>query len=169
MAATREDLRVRVRSDRRFHVDAAPATVWAALEGVDRYPGWWPWLRVFRAGGLVSDELWTCVVQPPLPYRLSFRLHLDEVVWGRQVRATLSGDLDGWARLDLEPTPGAAAADAAGIPVGTDIRLRSDLAPTARLPRAVGSILPPVARFGHDWVLDNGIRQFRRALRVSAG
>ena len=149
---------MRVRSDRRFRVDAPPAVVWAALDGVDRYPAWWPWLRVFRARGLVADEAWTCVVQPPLPYRLRFRLHLDEVVTGSLVRATVSGDLDGWARLDLSP--------AAGTGGGTDIRLRSDLAPTSRLPRAMGSLAPPLARFGHDWVVDNGIRQFRRALRV---
>ena len=36
-----------------------------------------------RRGGLVADEAWTCVVQPPLPYRLRFRLHLDEVVTER--------------------------------------------------------------------------------------
>jgi hypothetical protein len=162
---------VRVRSDRRFHVDAAPATVWAALEGVDRYPAWWPWLRVFRAGGLVVDEAWTCVVQPPLPYRLRFRLHLDEVVPGRLVRATLSGDLGGWARIDLQPAAGppARSGEMTGLTAGTSIRLRSDLAPTGRLPKTLGSMMPPLARFGHDWVVDNGIRQFRRALRDSTG
>lgn len=146
---------MRIRSDRRFRVDAPPIVVWRALEGVDGYPGWWPWLRVFRARGLVADEDWTCVVQPPLPYRLRFHLHLDEVVATERVRATIGGDLDGWARLDL----------AAAGEVGTELRLRSDLAPTARLPRAMGSLAPQLARYGHDWVLDNGIRQFRRALR----
>ena len=110
----------------------------------------------------MAEEAWTCVVQPPLPYRLHFRLHLDEVVAPSLVRATISGDLAGWARLDLTPASGSVRA---GDPTATEIRLRSDLGPTGRLPRTMGSLAPPLARFGHDWVLDNGIRQFRRALR----
>ena len=140
-----------VRSDRRFHFDASAEVFWAAIAAVDDYRRWWPWLRVFEARGLVVGDHWRCVVQPPLPYGLCFVLDIEEVVPNRMVRVSVSGDLRGEARLDVD--------DAAG---GSDVRLRSDLTPVAALPRAVATMAPPVARFGHDWVLDNGIRQFRQ-------
>jgi hypothetical protein len=46
---------------------------------------------------------------------------------------------------------------------GAVLRLRSDLAARSGLAHWVSSVAPPVARRGHDWVLDNGIRQFRAA------
>jgi hypothetical protein len=44
--------------------------------------------------------------------------------------------------------------------------LQSDLSADSGLARLVGTIVPPLARRGHDWVLDNGIRQFRQGSGV---
>jgi len=81
---------------------------------VEDYRSWWPWLRHFDGGGLAAGSTWVAVVQPPLPYRLRFELHLV-----------------------------------------------SELTPTNAVLRAVSQFAAPVARFGHEWVLDTGLRQFR--------
>jgi uncharacterized protein YndB with AHSA1/START domain len=142
---------VHVRSDRRFHFDVAPETFWSAVETVDAYSRWWPWLRVFEANGLVPGDRWNCVVRPPLPYGLGFTLTLDEVVPPRLIRASVAGDLTGNARLDVQDSRR-----------GSVVRLRSTLAPAGTLARAVAAVAPPIVRFGHDWVLETGVRQFRQ-------
>jgi hypothetical protein len=94
------------------------------------------------------------VVQPPLPYALRFRIVLDEVVPAQWASARVDGDIVGDARLSL-----AATVD------GCEARLISNLAPSHQVLRAIARVARPVARFGHDWVLDTGLRQFRsRAL-----
>jgi len=143
-----------VTSDRRHWFDAPPAVLWDRMAAVGEYRRWWPWLRSFDADALRSGEVWACVVQPPLPYRLGFDLALDEVVPRQAVRATLSGDIVGTAALEISALEG-----------GSELHLVSALAPGSRTLEAVSAIARPVARIGHDWVLATGIRQFRaRAL-----
>ena len=138
-----------VESDRRFPFDADRPTVWQALAAVDDYPRWWPWLRAFRANGLVRGDVWQCTVQPPVPYSLRFTIAIDDVVTEELVTATLAGDLVGRARLELS--------DAAA---GSEIRLVSRLAPASPVVRGFAAVARPVARYGHDWVLRTGARQF---------
>lgn len=153
--------RLEIRSDRLFHFDVPPVAFWAAVGAVEDYRRWWPWLRVFEARGLTAGDVWTCQVQPPLPYALRFALRLDEVVPVRLIRTTVSGDLHGEATLEVREDP--------SEPTTCQVRLRSALTPAATLPRLVATAAPGVARFGHDWILDTGIRQFRdRARRTAA-
>jgi uncharacterized protein YndB with AHSA1/START domain len=143
-----------VDSDRRFTFTADRETVWQALCAVEQYPTWWPWLRRLDAVGMVAGDRWRCTVQPPLPYSLRFTIAIDDVVAAELVTATLNGDLTGSARLELT--------DAGS---GSEIRLTSDLAPTGRYVRGIATVAFPLARFGHDWVLRTGARQFaERAL-----
>jgi hypothetical protein len=94
------------------------------------------------------------VVQPPLPYRLRFDLHLDDVRAPHRASARVTGDIEGEASLEIDPTE-----------TGSELHLVSELAPTNPVLRAVAQLAPPVARYGHEWVLDTGLRQFRdRAL-----
>lgn len=93
-------------------------------------------------------------MQPPLPYALHFELAIDEVVAGELVTATISGDLEGSARLEVRELPDVED-------TRSEIRLRSDLAPTNRVLRTFAAVARPVVRFGHDWVLDTGVQQFR--------
>jgi hypothetical protein len=88
-----------------------------------------------------------------------FRLTIDEVEDGRRVAATLDGDIEGTARLDLT------AASAAV----TEVRLRAALAPDRRALQLAAALARPVVRFGHDWVLDTGARQFARQLPACTG
>jgi hypothetical protein len=148
-----------VRSDRRHRFDVDRDELWAAIASVDDFPVWWPWLRGFDGERLASGETWDCTVQPPLPYTLRFALEIEEVVPGECVSARVSGDLVGTARLDLRDLSGPEGAR-------SEIRLRSELSPTNRALRAFAAVARPVVRFGHDWVLDTGVQQFKsRALR----
>ena len=143
-----------VGSDRSYRFDASPEAVWSAVSDLGSYRRWWPWLRRFDATALATGDVWRCTVQPPLPYTLRFTVTLDEVAPPRLVRASVAGDIEGSAALDVGPWG-----------TGAEVRLVSELSPTNALLRAVAVAAGPVVRFGHDWVLDTGARQFsERAL-----
>jgi hypothetical protein len=142
-------VRVRFESDRRYQLPVSPTELWAALTRLDRYQLWWPWLREFDAQLLAGDETWDCLVQPPLPYRVRFVVALEEVTAPTTVRASITGDVVGEARLDIVEQPD-----------GSEARLVSHLEPGNGFLKAVARVAAPVVRYGHDWVLDTGARQF---------
>jgi len=145
---------VKIRSDRRHAFSVSPDELWEAMARVNAYCEWWPWLRYFDAAALAPGAVWSAVVQPPLPYRLRFDVRLDEVMAPRCVSAEVTGDIEGSARLEITPT-----AD------GSELHLVSELVPTNAVLRTVAQLASPMVRFGHEWVLDTGLRQFRdRAL-----
>lgn len=125
--------------------------VWAALERVDQYPRWWPWLSC-DGRSLADGAPWACTIRAPLPYSLHFDLDVVDVVHERLVRAELTGDLIGDARLTLEESEHGASCT---------VRLESSLEAVAGPARLLARFTPPLARFGHDWVLDAGARRFR--------
>ena len=138
-----------VRSDRTYHFDADPDTFWAAIGETGNYRAWWPWLRIFDAPDFEVGSRWTCVVQPPVPYRVRFAIDLDRIEPARLVTAAVSGDICGTACLRITPEgPGCA------------VHLLSELTPDNRLLRAAALLARPIVRFGHDWVLDTGASQF---------
>ena len=141
---------MRIRSERQAAFAVPPEELWAAMARVDAYRSWWPWLRALDAAGLHTGDVWAAVVQPPLPYRLRFRIHLGEVAAPHRATAEVTGDIEGRARLEISPTA-----------TGSELHLESELAPTHAVLRAVGMVAAPVARFGHDWVIETGLRQFR--------
>ena len=144
-----------VRSDRRYRFDAPRRELWSALTQVDHYQAWWPWLRSFDGRQFAAGESWECVVKPQLPYTIDFVIVLDEVREAMGARAALTGDISGWAELELSDGS-----------TGSQLRLRSDLTARGGPARWVEAIARPLAQRGHDWVLDNGIRQFRAATGV---
>jgi len=123
--------------------------VWSLISEVSEYRTWWPWLRVFDAVALASDQEWRCEVQPPMPYLVRFRVAIEDVEPAVSVRAKVGGDVVGVASLTLSDTD-----------IGCTATLDSSLAPGNRALRLVSRFAGPVARFGHDWVLDSGARQF---------
>lgn len=133
--------------------------MWTALEAVDEYPRWWPWLRRFDAAALVTGERWSARIRVPLPWALRFELDLREVRAPVRVEAVLAGDIEGTASITVTPQG-----------AGSSIRLQSALAPRHRLLRAVNRSLPSVSRRVHDHVVDNAFGQFAsRAGRGVAG
>lgn len=143
-------------SDRRYDFGVGVEEVWAALADVERYPLLWPWMRHFEARALAVGDHWRCVVHPPLPYSVRVGIRLVDVVDRTRVVAAVDGDVTGSARIDLEVTAG-----------GSAIRLRSTLAPNGRVVGVFATVMRPVVRRGHDWVLDTGAAQF--AASVAAG
>jgi uncharacterized protein YndB with AHSA1/START domain len=146
-----------IASDRRFTFEPDPETLWTTLADVPAYPRWWPWLHRFDGHRLAPGEAWACAVKPPLPYVLRFCIRIDAVDEGRSVDATISGDIRGRATLTLAPRAG-----------GSEVHLRSELAPANRWLEAVAAVARPAVRHGHDWVLDTGARQFAAAVRPAA-
>jgi uncharacterized protein YndB with AHSA1/START domain len=119
------------------------------ISDVDAYQEWWMWLRVFEASGLEAGEEWRCEVQPPLPYAVRFQVQIEHVEPPLEVRARIKGDVIGTATLRLEERA-----------EGCVAHLASSLAPGSTSLRLVSRVASPVARFGHDWALDSGARQF---------
>ncbi len=143
-----------IRSDRRHRFSVSPEELWDAIARVDAYRQWWPWLRRLDAASLAMGEVWTATVQPPLPYRLRFDIHLDDVCAPHHASATVLGDIEGRARLEIAPRSD-----------GSELHVVSELAPTNSVLRAVANVAAPMVHFGHEWVLNTGLRQFRdRAL-----
>jgi uncharacterized protein YndB with AHSA1/START domain len=134
------------------------AQVWDVISDVDAYRSWWPWLRRFQASGLTEGDRWRCEVQPPLPYIVRLEVHLVSVEVPARIEAEITGDVVGKAKLTLvEEGEGCVA------------ELSSTLAPRSAHLRWVARLASPVARFGHDWVLESGARQFIQRAIVSTG
>jgi uncharacterized protein YndB with AHSA1/START domain len=133
----------------RYEIPLTPQAVWEQISDVDHFRSWWPWLRTFDARALAVGEEWRCTVQPPVPYLVRFRVVLDEVEAPGRIRATVLGDVVGVAALELKEAP-----------AGCVAHLHSSLAPGNAALRLISRVAAPVARFGHDWVLDSGARQF---------
>ncbi len=139
------------RSDRDWTFEVDADELWALMSKVEAYPSWWPWLRSFDPGeGFAEGATWRCVVAPPLPYVVRFAVQLRQIDPGRGAVADVTGDVRGTARLTVEP-------------LGVDrsrARLVSRLEPANPLLRSFGRLARPVVEWGHDWVLDQGRRQF---------
>jgi len=133
--------------------------VWSLIGDVSRYRAWWPWLRAFDATALAGGQEWRCQVQPPMPYLVRFGVVIERVEEAALVHATVNGDVIGKATLTLNDAHTGCAAT-----------LHSSLAPGNAALRLVSRFGGPIARFGHDWVLDSGARQFiARAVEPVAG
>jgi uncharacterized protein YndB with AHSA1/START domain len=133
----------------RYELPLPREEAWGLISDVSNYRNWWPWLRAFDGAALAPGEEWRCEVQPPVPYLVRFRVVIEEVETALRVRARVVGDVVGAATLLLD--------DAAG---GCTATLDSTLAPGNTALRMVSRFTAPIARFGHDWVLDSGARQF---------
>jgi uncharacterized protein YndB with AHSA1/START domain len=135
------------RRQRRFAADRSQ--VWDALARIDEYMRWWPWLREFRGGSLTAGDVWRCAVRPPAGYVVRFDIALDEVEPPGWIAATIRGDIAGEATVRL---------DAMGN--RCDLVLESRLLAARSGLRILSRVAPAVARRGHEWVLDSGLRQF---------
>lgn len=146
---------MKVATEKALHFDASRERVWDAMADVEAYPRWWPWLEKFEASGLVAGDEWRCRVKPPLPYTVSFTIAFDEVVVHESISVRVTGEVAGPARLVLSD----------GTDGSTTVLVTSLLEPRSMFLRVLSTTLPPVARFGHDWIISTGGDQFaKRAL-----
>jgi hypothetical protein len=126
---------------------------WRTVQATDEYPRWWGWLRSFHADGLEAGTKAEFVVQGALPYRLRFVVAIERVVDERLVEAGVSGDLEGPASLEVEPTS-----------EGCRAHLRWRLEPHEPLLRHLARVSHPLLAWSHDQVIAMGVAQFRRRL-----
>ena len=141
------------RSDRSWTFEVPPEKLWSRIADTTEYRTWWPWLRRFDgSAGLTPGAEWQCEVAPPLPYVVRFGIAFDRVETQRVVETTIAGDIRGWARLTIDEHVD-----------GCHARLESSLAPANRVLRGFGAVARPLVEWGHDWVLDEGRRQFVRS------
>lgn len=137
--------------DRTWEFDVPPAEVWAGITRTEEFPEWWAWLRELDADGIYEGAVARCVIQPPLPYSLRLEVHLGHVEEPRFVAATVRGDLDGPARVEVSPTP-----------TGSALRMSFELELRDPVLRGLSVLGRPMMVWAHDRVCDIGVRQFRR-------
>ncbi len=138
-----------------FLFPVPPEALWSAIEEMEHFEGWWSWLSDFQLDGpgLQAGSVLRGVVSPPVPYRMTVRVQLDRCEPARRVEATVHGDLEGPARLTLEPTADGTRAD---------VSWRIEM--TQRRMRVASLLAGPLLRWGHDRVVEMTVRGFRRQL-----
>jgi carbon monoxide dehydrogenase subunit G len=138
-----------------FSFPCPPDEVWSAMRRVECFESWWGWLKEFRVegAGLEAGAVFHGVVVPPLPYRLGVRIALVECVRPRRINAAIHGDLEGTARLILEPEREGTRAN-----ISSSVEL-------VQLPlRVAARVAPWALRWGHDRVVEATVTSFRSHL-----
>jgi len=136
---------------RTWGLDVPPDRFWATISRTDEYKTWWPWLRHFDADGFRQGAHWSAVIQSPLPYVLRVELVLEEVVECKRLAADVSGDIEGWATLDVMESS-----------TGSAVDVEWDMRPRSRAMQAAAVLARPLLRWSHEWVLARGLDQFRQ-------
>lgn len=139
-----------IHTDRRFPFAAPAGEVWTALTDVERYATWWPWLVEFDGADFEPSAHWRCTVRSPLRYAVRFQIELVSVEWNAGATATLAGDIEGTAAIEV-----------ASVGPGSTLRLVSDLSSNVGAVAAVDRFAPRLAAASHHWVIDRGLGQFR--------
>jgi hypothetical protein len=139
------------RFDRAWEFPVPADRLWSVLERTDRYPSWWSWLREFEADGFTVGTEARFVIQSPLPYALRCTLSVDEMRAPEAIVTTVSGDLCGPARLEIEPAGDACRA-----------RLVWSLTPGSFWLQQLARVGRPAMVWAHDRVVAVGVEQFRR-------
>ena len=134
---------------REFSFSVPPDQIWAAIEDVEEFERWWPWLEGFHleGDGLVAGAVLSGVVVPPLPYRMRLVVELLACEPPLAIDANVDGDLRGPARLRLRPDgPGAV------VEVAWTIEMMQ------RPMRLASRFAHPLLRWGHDRVVEMTLR-----------
>jgi len=139
--------------DRTWDFAVAPDDLWTTLGRTDRYTTWWPWLRELHVegDGLRAGTVADFVIQAPLPYQLRCTITVDEAERARRLVARVSGDLEGPARLELQPTS-----------TGTTARLAWTLDVRSSLLRQLAVVARPMLSWAHDRIVERGLAQFEQ-------
>jgi carbon monoxide dehydrogenase subunit G len=143
-----------------FSLPRPPDEVWSAMQRFDRYERWWGWLKDFRVEGtgLETGSVLHGVVVPPLPFRLSVRIVLAECLRPQSIDADIHGDLEGTARIVLEPER-----------KGTRANVSSSIEVMQRPIRLAARVAPRALRWGHDRVVEATVTSFRQHLTDLTG
>jgi carbon monoxide dehydrogenase subunit G len=143
-----------------FELPVGPDAVWADIGRFDRYGRWWRWLRDLEVEGddVVAGTLLRGEIVPPVPYRMRVEVLLVECAAPERIDARVAGDLEGPARLRIQPTQ-------AGSAVSIDWRLEM----TKPAMRAAARLAYPLLRWGHDRVVSWTVAGYLRHLDRRGG
>lgn len=144
--------RMRFAFDRAWDFDVPVEQLWALFTDTASFSRWWPWLRQFTPVPLEPGARTSCSIGPPLPYLLNVDLLVTDVTPTSAVDVTVSGDAAGPARLEVRDGH-----------AGSTARLVWELEVQRPLLRMATTLARPLLQWGHDWVVTNGVEQFRRA------
>ena len=109
--------------DERWIVDAGIESVWAVLERVDEWPGWWPGLTAAEKVGAAQADVDAAdlpvipgsrarlLVHAPIGWSLRFSIEVDEVDAPHLIRFRANGDLRGEGRWALTAFDGVTTID----------------------------------------------------------
>lgn len=139
--------------DRSWEFGVPRSELWSRLADTSSFSTWWPWLRGFDVVPLAVGSTTRCTIGPPLPYVLTIALEVADVVEQESVDVLVTGDLHGPARLEVVDTD-----------AGSRARLVWTLELRRRTLRVASSVARPILQWGHDWVVSNGVQQFRSAM-----
>lgn len=144
---------------RAYEFACTPQVLWAAMQEVDRFEAWWPWLEEFRLEGdkLKAGSVLHGVVSPPLPYRMRIQVEITRCEPPTEIDAVIHGDLEGLATIEVRPGELGAVAEVAWT---VEMKQRP-----MRLACRLGR---PLLQWGHDRVVEMTVAGFRRRLE-SAG
>ena len=126
-----------------------PEALWAAIEGVDSFGGWWGWLQEFHldGDGLRAGSVLHGVVAPPLPYRMRVRVDILGSVPNRSIEAEVHEDLEGVASLEMHP-----------VATGTRVDIGWTVEMMQRPMRLASRFANPLLQWGHDRVVEMTLR-----------
>ena len=141
-----------------FEFARTPQELWDAMQEVDRFEAWWPWLEEFRleGGSLHAGSVLHGVVAPPLPYRMRLRVELTRYEPPNRIDAVIHGDLEGLASIEIRPSGGGARAEVSW----TVEMMQRPMRLAARFGR-------PLLQWGHDRVVESTVAGFRRRLEAA--
>ena len=130
-----------------------PAELWAEVTDVDRFEEWWSWLSDLRLEPpeVATGTVLTFKIVTPLPYSMQCRVEFINVIEAEQAETLVTGDLRGWANLEIWPHEG-----------GSSIVLSWELEPTQRGFRFLVRAARPLITRTKDWAIDIALRSFRR-------
>jgi uncharacterized protein YndB with AHSA1/START domain len=138
-----------------YEFPQSPEGIWDALEDVDQFVLWWPWLEEFRleGGSLVAGAVLSGVVAPPLPYRMRLQIELTRCEKPDIIEALVHRDLEGEATIAL-----------CSQGIGTHVEVAWTLEMMQRPMRLADRMAHPVLKKGHDRVVENTVAEFRSRL-----
>ncbi|WP_090012506.1 SRPBCC family protein [Lentzea albidocapillata] len=138
-----------------WHVDASPADVYEVLSDIANYPLWW---REVRRATKIDDETGELRCRSFLPFDLVVQVrHSIRNQQAGLLRATLSGDLEGYASWEIIGRDG-----------GTDLLFDQEVVVNKALLRRLVLIAKPFFRGNHDVMMRGGFKGLKAALEEKA-
>lgn len=138
-----------------WHVAACPADVYEVLADIANYPLWWPEVRKATK---IDDETGEIRCRSFLPFDLVIQVkHSIRNQQAGLLRATLSGDLEGYASWEIIGRDG-----------GTDLVFDQEVVANKALLRRLVLIARPFLRGNHDMMMRGGVKGLKQVLEAKA-